>query len=305
MIPFHQGEIASQTRAGNILVGAAIRSFMPDQHRDFFARLTYAFATIQDSDGWPMATLLTGTAGFIASPEPRSLRVAVKLDSEDPFLAALKEREQIGLLGIDMATRRRNRVNGTAISVTSEEIIIAVEQSFGNCPKYIQSRKLDSDRSIPIRMAEPIEILEGIDDAAQRTIVQSDTFFVASSSGQQTIMRGGMDISHRGGRAGFVRIEGNRLTVPDFPGNRYFNTLGNFHLHPRAGLLFIDFNNGDLLHLNGDVTIDWDSSQTFPGAERFWHLWFRRGWRKRNATSLRWQQQQPASTTLATGLWGS
>ena len=301
MIPFHQGEIAAQARAGDVLAGAAIRDFMPDQHRDFFARLTYAFAAIQDSDGWPLATLLTGTAGFIASPDARSLRLAVRRDSEYPFFTALKEQERIGLLGIDLATRRRNRANGTAVAVTDEEIVIAVEQSFGNCPKYIQPRTLDSDPPTAIGQAEPTETLEEIDEAARRMIVESDTFFVASSSGRPTIMRGGMDISHRGGRAGFVRVEGNCLTVPDFAGNRYFNTLGNFHLHPRAGLLFLDFNTGDLLHLNGEVTLDWDSSRSFPDAERFWRLRFRRGWRKRNATPLRWRERRPASTPSAAG----
>jgi predicted pyridoxine 5'-phosphate oxidase superfamily flavin-nucleotide-binding protein len=53
-------------------------------------------------------------------------------------------------------------------------------------------------------------------------------------------------VSHRGGRPGFVRIDGDdTLTVPDFNGNRFFNTLGNLAVHPRAGLLFIDFDNGD------------------------------------------------------------
>jgi hypothetical protein len=47
------------------------------------------------------------------------------------------------------------------------------------------------------------------------------------------------------------------LTIPDFRGNRFFNTLGNLVSDPRAALLFVDFETGDLLHLQGRVEIDW------------------------------------------------
>ena len=43
-----------------------------------------------------------------------------------------------------------------------------------------------------------------------------------------------MDISHRGGRPGFVRVDGDVLTIPDFRGNRYFNTLSNLLLEQRG-----------------------------------------------------------------------
>lgn len=69
---------------------------------------------------------------------------------------------------------------------------------------------------------------------------------------------GGLDVSHRGGRPGFMRVDGDVLTIPDFRGNRYLNTLGNFLLDPRAGLLFVDFARGDLLHLAGEVEVLWD-----------------------------------------------
>ena len=52
---------------------------------------------------------------------------------------------------------------------------------------------------------------------------------------------GGMDVSHRGGRPGFVKLDGDTLVVPDFRGNRYFNTLGNLVSDPRAALVFVDF----------------------------------------------------------------
>ncbi len=47
-----------------------IRPFMPDQHRDFFALLPYFFIATTDDGGWPVATVLTGQPGFIQSPDP-------------------------------------------------------------------------------------------------------------------------------------------------------------------------------------------------------------------------------------------
>ena len=88
-------------------------------------------------------------------------------------------------------------------------------------------------------------------------IETADTFFVASRSRAGIETDGGLDISHRGGRPGFVAVRGDTLVVPDFRGNRFFNTLGNLLGDPRAGLLFVDFATGDLLQLQGTVTIDW------------------------------------------------
>lgn len=70
-----------------------------------------------------------------------------------------------------------------------------------------------------------------------------------------------MDVSHRGGPPGFVRLEGQTLTIPDYNGNRYFNTLGNLVSNPRAALLFVDFERGDVLHLQGTTEIVWDGPE--------------------------------------------
>src|SRR3546814_14766932 len=82
---------------------------------------------------------------------------------------------------------------------------------------------------------------------------------MASASAAATAGSGlreqGADVSHRGGRPGFVRVtedDGRSvLTIPDFSGNQFFNTLGNIAINPRAGLLFVDFATGDLLTLTG------------------------------------------------------
>ncbi len=62
--------------------------------------------------------------------------------------------------------------------------------------------------------------------------------------------------------------------MPDYRGNRFFNTLGNLAINPRAGLLFINFARGDLLQLAGETRIVWDGPEVAAaaGSERIWRL---------------------------------
>jgi len=301
--PFHRGERLAQERVGvrtrmAARGGAAIRNWMPDQHRSFFATLPFVLIAATDRAGWPGGTLLEGPPGFVSSPDPRTLQiVAHSHETDDPVASRLVAGAGVGLLGIDLATRRRNRVNGRITRVGRDGLDIAVDQSFGNCAQYIQGREIAPIES-GATDARP-EVLVGIDAEARRLIAASDTFFVASSAGDTA------DISHRGGRPGFARVDRDVLTIPDFAGNRYFNTLGNFLVTPRAGLLFIDFACGDLLHRSGTVEIVWDGAemQQFAGAERLWRMRVSHGWRRRNALALRWAFRDYASTTARTGTW--
>jgi ferredoxin-NADP reductase/predicted pyridoxine 5'-phosphate oxidase superfamily flavin-nucleotide-binding protein len=142
-----------------------------------------------------------------------------------------------------------------------------------------------------------------LDDASKAMIAEADTFFVASYvdvDGERSV-----DVSHRGGQAGFVQVEGNRLTIPDFAGNLHFNTLGNLLLNPRAGLLFIDFNTGDLLQLSGrtEIILDGPQVEAFQGAERLWTIDVEQVVRRPAALSLRWRFDGVSPTSLLTGTW--
>lgn len=293
--PFHEGELEAQARAGESSRGAGIRDFMPDQHRDFFALLPYLFAAGRDAQGKPIATILTGPEGFVTSPAPNALAIAALPGPDDPANAALSAGAPIGLLGLDLRTRRRNRANGIISARDGNGLRIAVTQSFGNCAKYIQVRQHEV---VPVAAAVTEE-LSGLDAAASALIAQSDTLFIASGSDS------GLDISHRGGRPGFVRIKGDRLTVPDFAGNSYFNTFGNLLREPATALLFIDFARGDLLQLQGMAEIVWGGPELagLDGAKRLMHIEVTRAWRRKAALPLRWAEVEPAPTTLATGIW--
>jgi predicted pyridoxine 5'-phosphate oxidase superfamily flavin-nucleotide-binding protein len=294
-LPFHEGELEAQSRAGTSSRGAGIRTFMPEQHRDFFPLLPYLIAAGRDAAGRPIATVLAGEEGFVTSPSPTELAIAALPSPHDPADAALAAGAPIGLLGIDLRTRRRNRANGVITARDDTGLMVAVEQSFGNCAKYIQSRQHERAPA----QAAPAQDLPGLDEAARALIGSSDTLFIATGS------ESGLDVSHRGGQPGFVRIEGEQLTVPDFVGNNYFNTFGNLLREPAASLLFIDFASGDVLQLQGTTEIVWEGPElaALAGAQRLWHFEIGRAWRRKAALPLRWSAPEPAPTTLATGIW--
>jgi uncharacterized protein len=298
-LAFHEDELRAQALAGQQRAGrVAIRPFMPDQHREFFTLLPYLFVATLDADGWPMASVLTGEAGFMQSPGSATLRIGALPAADDPAAPAFIAGAEIGLLGLDFTTRRRNRANGRLVAV-DDGLCVAIAQSFGNCAQYIQTRT----PSLRAAAGAPVERLDRLDDAARALIAASDTFFVASRS-RPGIDEGGLDMSHRGGKPGFVGIAGDTLAIPDFRGNRFYNTLGNLLGDPRAGLLFIDFASGDILQLQGRTTIDWHPEGSGPaGAERLWRVDVTRAWRRRGAFPFTWRFGDYAPTTLATGTW--
>ncbi|QKH33588.1 pyridoxamine 5'-phosphate oxidase family protein [Achromobacter pestifer] len=305
--PWHAGERLLQQHVGiaermAVTGPKVIRDYMPDQHRIFFQQLPFLVAGAVDGQGDPWAGVLEGQPGFVSSPDPRTLRVSAVPDADDPLLAGLGPERQVGLLGIELHTRRRNRANGRIAAWDGKRFEVAVTQSFGNCPQYIQAREFQFSRSPSLRFPGTPQERGGLDEAARALIARSDTFFVATyaeEGGRQ------VDVSHRGGKPGFVRVDGDVLTIPDFSGNRFFNTLGNMALNPRAGLLFIDFERGDVLQLTGAAEVILDSPEIaqFEGAERLWRVHARRVVRRPGALALRWRFDSYSPTALATGQW--
>jgi len=284
-----------------------IRDHMPEQHRDFYRQLPFLVLGSVDADGRPWATVLAGEPGFVSSPDPRTLAVATPQDPSDPASAGLRTGDAVGLLGIELHTRRRNRMNGVIGATHASGFDIGVEHAFGNCPQYIHTRvtEVTGDPSRPY--GGDVEALEALDAEARAQITAADTFFVASyvEPGNGAPQRQ-VDVSHRGGKAGFVRIDAaGTLTIPDFAGNLHFNTLGNLLLNPRAGLLFVDFDTGDLLQLTGtaEVILDSPDIAAFQGAERLWTFTPTAMVRRRQALPLRFGVGEASPNSLFTGSW--
>ncbi|MGK3124621.1 pyridoxamine 5'-phosphate oxidase family protein [Candidatus Pantoea formicae] len=305
---WHAGELALQQQAGvaerMAEVGQrVIRDYMPDQHRDFYAQLPFIVVGSVDKQGDAWATLLEGQPGFIFSPNATMLDIEAYPDASDPAAEGIADGAPVGLLGIELHTRRRNRMNGV-LSAIGGGFRVQVMQSFGNCPRYIQLR----DFRFAHLPGEPfhgeVEEITTLDEAAHTTITNADAFYVATYAEQQ------VDASHRGGKPGFVRVsDDGLLTIPDFNGNLFFSTLGNIHLNGKAGLLFVDYRSGDTLQMTGDASVILDSPEiaAFQGAERLWTFRARRIVRRRAALALRWQTApdgvSPASEM--TGDWQS
>jgi predicted pyridoxine 5'-phosphate oxidase superfamily flavin-nucleotide-binding protein len=285
-MPFHKGELIAQALAGVDPFNAPIRNRMPDQHRTFFPLLPFVCVAVADDEGWPLATLVQGPPGFATSPDPARLQVAALPAPADPVRARLVTGALVGMLGIDLATRRRNRLNGVLAQVGEGGFAVDVAQSFGNCPRYIHVRSLQPVERTP----GPVTAFEADLPARARTMLaETPTLFVASSSGADAQAgAAGLDISHRGGPAGFARLDGDVLVVPDYPGNRYFNTLGNFLAEPRAAIVVADFATGDVLQLQGVVDVDWEAAEPEQGppVERTWRFRIVRGWLRPGAFGL-------------------
>ncbi len=283
-----------------------IREYLPEQFRQFFPQLPYIIVGTVDVTGSPWASILVGEPGFVSSPDDRTLQIGAKPLFGDPLTNTLADRIDIGLLGIELHTRRRNRVNGTVTAIDSDRFEVQVGQSFGNCPKYIQTRMfelIEQDSGTP----QSIHQFQMLGSEERATIAAADTFFIATAYQNTSAgIASGVDVSHRGGKPGFVRLDDDcTLTVPDFSGNCQFNTFGNLELNPRAGLLFVDFDGGNLLYLTGTAEVIWEGAQIneYEGAERLFRFHLDRGYRVEGSLPLRWSSPAFSPSLARTGSW--
>ncbi len=310
--PYHPGEQELHARLGRLehqtRMGKQIhRPFMPDQHREFFSHLPFFMVGSVDKNGWPWASVLFGNPGFIESPNEKSLLINAAPVPGDPLLDNLIPGAPLGFVGVELATRRRNRMNGVLNRADDKSILIDVVQSYGNCPQYIQTRDMDFIRDPRESVTPEIEYFTQFDDVAKNMLKAADTFFVASYNDRdEKFDNGGADVNHRGGKPGFIKVEGNTLTIPDYIGNFAFNTLGNFQVNPKAGLLFVDFDSGDLWQVTGTVETIWEKNEeisAFRGAERAWKFHLHHGARLKKAAPIRWTFKEQSPNNQLTGDW--
>lgn len=219
---YHEGELAVQQRAGAAAmaakVGRIIGSAIPAIAAQFLAERRFVVTSTVAADGAVTASLLVGRSEAL---DPRTIRIDALRDER--VFADVAATGTIGLLAIDFATRRRMRVNGSAV-VDGDALVITTAEVYSNCPQYIR--------------VQP---------------TAEDTFFIATAH-----PTAGADASHRGGPRGFVTVDGSRYSWPDFAGNNMFNTLGNLTVSPRCGLLFADFETGAMTQVRGRATIEWE-----------------------------------------------
>jgi uncharacterized protein len=294
---WHEGEVAVQRKAGvdevmEPVARLAIRRQLLPQHRQFFENLPFIAAASISEDGNIWATMLSGKPGFIQCPTSSGITIKVARDPTDPAWPGFAAGAPAGFLGIELHTRRRNRLNGKIADADRDSLSIEVTESYGNCPQYIRPRKHYFARD-PLLPSEAVaKVSNAIDDPALEMITAADTFFIASYA-PDPAGSNQADVSHKAGRPGFVKVEGNTLTFPDFAGNLYFNTLGNIFVNAKVGLLFVDFESGDMLQITGCATISFESPEIsdFQGAERLVHIEPSQVVLRRAALPIRWSTE--------------
>ncbi|WP_426449491.1 pyridoxamine 5'-phosphate oxidase family protein [Paenibacillus sp. S-38] len=270
---FHEGELRMQEEAGVLeparRVGGSIRDWIPEPAKAFLEEQPLIIAGADAGDGRVWASPLCGEPGFLSAPDERSARIGALLPPEDPLAASVQPGLRVGLLAIEFATRRRMRLNGTVREVGEDGFTVGAEQVYANCPKYIQARIVEpaGSKSLAQRQSgDGLLIGRELTERQAEWLSSADTFFIATRHPRE-----GADVSHRGGPPGFIRVENRRtLRFPDYAGNAMFNTLGNLWSAPEAGLLFLDFERGDVLQLTGRGAVEptADSRPAFAGAER-------------------------------------
>ena len=265
---FHEGERAMQRRAGVAdtadRVGGSIHPEIPPRAQAFLPEQSFAVLASRAAAGRVWASIVHGAPGFLRASSAGVLEIDAAPLAGDPLAQNLAVGAPIGALAIDLATRRRMRVNGR-VERSSSPLRVAVDECFANCPKYIQQRELVTESRVAPPAAIPHQA-PALSLAQQLRIARADTLFIASGHAAT-----GLDASHRGGAPGFIEVlDERRIAWPDYSGNSMFQTLGNLASDPHAGIVFVDFATGDLLQLSGRARVDFDPARAarFPGAER-------------------------------------
>jgi predicted pyridoxine 5'-phosphate oxidase superfamily flavin-nucleotide-binding protein len=260
-VGFHAGELAVQRQAGVQSAAARLAPMVAGGElrggaSAFFAKATFAALSARDGAGRLWVSPLFGDPGFLHVASPTRLLVAATPPATDP-LRGLLPAQPVGLVVMDFPTRRRLRINGMLSAADSDELVIEVDQAYGNCPQYIQPRQVRGP-SADTRL----NVFRGNELRPQDVdlVRAADTFFLGTTHPES-----GNDASHRGGPPGFVGVDSGRLLWPDYPGNNMFNSFGNLFADPTAALLFVDFRSGATLQLSGTAAVRWDADASVTG----------------------------------------
>jgi uncharacterized protein len=304
--PFHEGEMRMQ-RLRNMhehvmsYAPQFIRKNMPDPHREFYENQPFLVAAAVDSSGTRSEGNMWATMIFpsnnkksqrenrqgninlmrvASSPSSKVLQLDARVAPGDALEGHFQLNRRVGLLGIELETKRRNRVNGHIssssvphgedVNATSGKdgqfnVTFTVDQSFGNCPQYITPRqwywRQESENDVPNLRRSTVLSPDHV-----RTVQGADTIFIATgyqgnTDDDEEDERLGNDASHRGGPPGFLRVlagnddDTSTILLPDYSGNNHYNSIGNLLLDSRMGMMIPNFASGSYLQLSGNARV--------------------------------------------------
>ena len=142
---FHPGELKVQTRAGVVdaakRVGSMIYPLIAHVFVNFIHSQPMVILGSVDGHGMVWSSILCGRRGFMKVKDEQTLKIDAGPDESDPLHANLRDGSELGLLVIDLATRRRLRLNGS-VTIEADGFSVRARQVYANCPKYIQARRM-------------------------------------------------------------------------------------------------------------------------------------------------------------------
>lgn len=267
---FHEGEIKMQELTGEKEIGdrngQMVGKLIPRGALPFIEKQRFMLLTTLDDQGHHWVTPLFGEPGFVKACSQDQVQLktdSIKSIPHENWEERIQSRPEVGILFIDLETRKRLRVNGRFRKIQDGLYRLEVIEAYPNCPKYITRRMVRSHDENTDDSTEGKTGEGSLPDDLIQLIKDSDTLFVGSSNPNR-----GVDASHRGGNPGFVEIlDAQNLRVPDYAGNSMFNTLGNFLIQPKGGLLFLDFEKSRILQLSGTAKVFVDESNPM---NRYW-----------------------------------
>lgn len=133
---------------------------------------------------------------------------------------------------------------------------------------YHEGSRRMQDRFDTRRLADRIEevlVHDFISPHDAAFIERQDMFFLATADEQRR-----PNCSYKGGDPGFVRVVDERtLAFPNYNGNGMYLSVGNLLKNPHVGLLFIDFERGNRMRVNGVARVEDDDelSSEYPEAQ--------------------------------------
>jgi predicted pyridoxine 5'-phosphate oxidase superfamily flavin-nucleotide-binding protein len=122
---------------------------------------------------------------------------------------------------------------------------------------YHEGNRQLQDRFDTRRLADRLDeriVKDWIGPNDKTFIEMCDMFFLATADEQ-----GRPNCSYKGGDPGFVRVVDEKtLAFPNYNGNGMYLSMGNLVKNPHMGMLFINFEMGHRMRLNGEASIDPD-----------------------------------------------
>ena len=280
-LPWHEGEIemAKAMRVPH-MDNPTVPMLSPQLANHSRVVPLIAIGTL-DKQGRPWTTLWGGEKGISQPIAQGILGIRSQVVTyHDPVVEELVGKEGDGTvvreegvgrmvsgLTIDLETRKRTKLFGRMVagaltlredeatdsqqSIAEVQLVLKIEQSLGNCPKYLNKKHIEPAVSNPELISDSPQLPQ----RALDLLSKADLFFLSSANNDLD-----MDTNHRGGPPGFFRVISNEasgavLCYPEYSGNRLYQTLGNLKVNPVLGICVPDFDTGDMLYLTGTTSV--------------------------------------------------